>query len=136
MALINPPILLVWMMQPYLVGLKLIKATFINIYNDDAYIVIKDSEYHKLNNPDIGATFEVNDYRGVVVGIGKALLMDYLAHLRYIRRIHALFQIYRQHDYTISYILVEPKTTNDIPYIKKQVKAIGYSALTQDEFVE
>ena len=37
--------------------------------------------------------------------------------------------------FTISYILVEPKNNNDIPYIKKQVKDLGYFALTQDEFV-
>lgn len=112
-----------------------IKGNIYNIYNNDAYIVIKDAEYHKLNNPEIGTTFEVNDYRGVIVGVGKALVNGLFGtptlYTTYNRAISDLPQT----RFTISYILVEPKSLQDIAYIKEQVKALGYIAMTQDEFV-
>ena len=37
--------------------------------------------------------------------------------------------------YTISYVLVEPKSPSDIPKIKQQVAALGYLALTKEEFI-
>ena len=38
--------------------------------------------------------------------------------------------------YTISYVLVEPKSASDIPKIKQQVEALGYLALTKEEFMQ
>jgi putative ABC transport system permease protein len=38
--------------------------------------------------------------------------------------------------YTISYVLVEPKSAGDIPQIKKQVAALGYEARTKKEFMQ
>ena len=38
--------------------------------------------------------------------------------------------------FTISYLLVEPKTPADVPLIKQQVAAAGYVALTKDEFIQ
>ncbi len=38
--------------------------------------------------------------------------------------------------YTVSYVLVEPKSGNDVQYIKQQVKSLGYEALTADEFIQ
>jgi putative ABC transport system permease protein len=38
--------------------------------------------------------------------------------------------------FTISYLLVEPKSEGDIANIKKQVAAAGFLALTQDEFMQ
>jgi len=37
--------------------------------------------------------------------------------------------------YTISYILVEPKSNEATAYIKREVKQMGYEALTSDEFI-
>jgi putative ABC transport system permease protein len=37
--------------------------------------------------------------------------------------------------FTTSYVLLEPKTPADVPRIKHQVEALGYMALTRDEFV-
>ncbi|MGB6526011.1 MAG: ABC transporter permease, partial [Candidatus Acidiferrales bacterium] len=37
--------------------------------------------------------------------------------------------------YTISFVLVEPKSSSDIPKIKQQVESLGYLALTKDEFM-
>ena len=38
--------------------------------------------------------------------------------------------------YTISYVLVEPKSAEDIPRIKHQVELLGYQALTKEEFMQ
>src|SRR6185503_2433041 len=37
--------------------------------------------------------------------------------------------------FTMSYMLVEPKTPADVQYIKDQVAAAGYRALTKQEFI-
>lgn len=113
----------------------MLQGNIYNIYNNDAYIVVKDAEYHKLDNPAMGTTFEINDNRAVVVGIAKALVGGLFGtptlYTTYSRAISDLPTT----RFTISYILVEPKNLTDIAYIKAQVKALGYMALTQDEFV-
>lgn len=114
---------------------EVIDGDIYDIYNNDAYIVAKDAEYHKLNNPEVGTTFEINDHRAVVVGHSKAFVNGLFGsptlYTTYTRAIADLPTT----RFTISYILVEPKTLKDIPYIKNQVAQLGYSALTQDEFV-
>jgi putative ABC transport system permease protein len=106
-----------------------------DLYNNDAYIVVNDAEYHKLHNPTIGTTFEINDHRAVVVGIAKALMGGLFGtptlYTTYTRAISNLPHT----RFTISYILVEPKSPADIAYIKAQVQALGYVALTQQEFI-
>jgi putative ABC transport system permease protein len=113
-----------------------INGNIYGIYNNDAYIVVKDAEYPKLNNPEIGTTFEVNDHRGVVVATGKALVSGLFGtptlYTTYTRAISDLPTT----RFTISYILVEPKKHTDVAYIKQQVAALGYLALTQDDFVK
>lgn len=112
------------------------RGNIYSIYNDDAYIVIQDAEYHKLNNPDIGATFEINDHRGVIVGMGTALVNGLFGtptlYTTYRRAISTLPMT----RFTISYILVEPKNARDIPLIKKEINKLGYNTLTQAEFVQ
>lgn len=48
---------------------KLIEGSIENIFADNGFIVVKDEEFVKLGNPTIGTTFEINDHRGVIVGI-------------------------------------------------------------------
>lgn len=114
---------------------RMIKGDIYNIYNNDAYIVLKDAEFHKLDNPDMGTVFEVNDHRGVIVGMAKGLVSGLFGtptlYTTYRRAISDLPTT----RFTISYILLEPKSDEDITYIKKQIEALGYLALTQDEFV-
>lgn len=114
---------------------KMIQGDITAIYNNDAYIVMKDSEYPKLDNPQIGTTFEINDHRAVIVGIGKALVNGLFGtptlYTTYTRAISDLPTT----RFTISSILVEPKTEADIPYIQKCVKELGYVALTQQQFI-
>lgn len=113
----------------------MLSGNIIDIYNNDAYIAIKDGEFSKLNNPTIGSTFEVNDHRGVFVGTGEALMAGLFGtptiYTTYRRAISDLPTT----RFTITYILVEPKSETDIAYIKEKIKEYGYLALTEDEFI-
>jgi putative ABC transport system permease protein len=50
---------------------ELIQGKIEDIFADDGFIVVKDDEFHKLQNPTLGTTFEINDHRAVVIGIAK-----------------------------------------------------------------
>jgi len=50
---------------------ELIEGKIEDIYGEDAFIVVKDPEFPKLGNPHVGTEFQVNDHRGVIVGIAK-----------------------------------------------------------------
>ncbi len=105
-----------------------------DIYADNGFIVVDDAEYGKLGSPVLGQEFELNDNRGVVVGIARVnsfglfgiptLYTTYSRAIEYIPGTR----------FTISYILVEPKSPGDIPEIKKQVAKLGYLALTKKDF--
>ncbi len=113
---------------------ELEKGEIENIYADNAFIAVDDAEYPKLESPPIGTEFELNDHRGVIVGVAKVnsfglfgvptLYTTYSRAIEYIPNTR----------FTLSYILVEPKSANDVSSIKDAVKKLGYLALTRDEF--
>lgn len=106
-----------------------------NIFAENAFLAVRDSEFSKLGNPGIGSTFELNDHRGVIVGIARVsssglfgiptLYTTYSRALQYIPNTR----------FTISYLLVEPKSARDVAGIEQEVHAQGYLALTKDEFM-
>lgn len=119
-----------------LLGRPTMKAGRIeDIYAENGFIAIDDAEFPKLKNPALGTTFELNDHRGVIVGIAKVassglfgtptLYTTYARATRYIPSTR----------YTTSYILVEPKSQRDIARIKREVAALGYRAYTKEEFM-
>jgi len=115
---------------------ELIEGKIEDIFAENAFIVVDDAEINKLENPKIGTEFEINDNRGVVVGLAKAnssglfgvptLYTTYNRAITYIPSTR----------FTTSFILIEPKKSTDIPYIKDQVRKLGYEALTDDEFMQ
>jgi putative ABC transport system permease protein len=114
---------------------ELIEGKIEDIYGDNAFIVVRDQEFSKLENPKIGTTFELNDHRGVIVGIARVTISGlfgiptlYTTYNRAIQYIPSL-------RYTISYILAEPKSKDATTAIKEEVKRLGYEALTADEFI-
>ncbi|AIO69100.1 ABC transporter permease [Burkholderia oklahomensis] len=120
-----------------LLGRPTMKAGRIeDIYAENGFIAIDDAEFPKLKNPALGTTFELNDNRGVIVGIAKVassglfgtptLYTTYARATRYIPSAR----------YTTSYILVEPKSDPDIAHIKQAVAALGYRAYTKEEFMK
>lgn len=114
----------------------LIEGQIEDIYAENAFVVVKDSEFPKLENPRLGTEFELNDHRGVIVGIAKVttsglfgvptLYTTYTRALQYIPSMR----------FTTAFILVEPKNAAAVPHIKEQVKALGYDALAKDEFIQ
>ncbi len=114
---------------------NLITGNIQSIFAENAFIAIQDSEFYKLENPHIGTEFELNDHRGVIVGTARVassglfgvptLYTTYSRALQYIPNTR----------FTISYLLVEPKSAADVPGIKRRVERRGYLALTRDEFI-
>jgi len=113
---------------------ELLQGSMDNIFAENGFIAVKDEEFPKLGNPKIGTEFELNDHRGVIVGIAKvatgALYGAPTLYTTYYRAI----QYIPSTRFTVSYILVEPKSKSDIPYIKQQVAELGYLAMTNREF--
>jgi len=114
----------------------LIEGNIHDIYAENAFIVVKDAEFAKLENPKIGTEFEINDHRGVIVGIAKVTTSGlfgvptlYTTYNRAITYIPSL-------RFTAAFILIEPKSSDAVPYIKQQIAQFGYEALTADEFIQ
>ncbi|NNM83529.1 MAG: FtsX-like permease family protein [Burkholderiales bacterium] len=106
-----------------------------DIYAENAFIAVQDSELRKLDFPKIGSEFEINDHKAEVVGIARVTTSGlfgvptlYTTYSRAITYIPST-------RFTTSYILVEPKSDADIPRIRSQVKKLGYQALTREEFI-
>jgi putative ABC transport system permease protein len=115
---------------------ELIEGNIENIYAENAFIVGKDAEFPKLENPHIGSEFELNDHRGVIVGIAKVSTSGLFGIPTLYTTYQRAIQYIPNPRYTISYVLLEPKSTNDIARIKQQVTALGYMALTKEEFMQ
>ena len=105
-----------------------------DLYADNAFMVVNDAEFSKLENPKIGTVFELNDHRGVIVGIARVaanglngvptLYTTYSRAIEYIPTTR----------FTISYVLAQAKSEAAVAGIKQQVAKLGYVALTKDEF--
>src|SRR5208283_938272 len=98
--------------------------------------VVRDAEFSKLENPHIGSELELNDHRGVIVGIAKVATSGLYGIPTLYTTYERAVQYIPNPRFTISYVLVEPKSTNDIPRIKQQVEALGYRARTKEEFMQ
>jgi putative ABC transport system permease protein len=105
-----------------------------DIYNDNTFIVINDAEYDKLGSPKLGATFELNDHRATIVGIGKVASNG-------LNGVPTLYTTYNRAKefipstrFTLSYVLLKPKSAAAVPGIQAQVAKLGYVALTSAEF--
>jgi putative ABC transport system permease protein len=107
-----------------------------DIFGENAFLAVEDSEFSKLENPTIGTEFELNDHRGVIKGIAHVASSGLFGVPTLYTTYYRALQYIPNTRFTVSYILVEPKTPADIPAIKAQVKAAGYVALTKDEFID
>ncbi len=114
----------------------IIEGNISAIFNNDAYIVVKDSEYVKLGTPHIGSTFEINDHRAIVVATAKVPIPGLFG-------IPTLYTTYSRATetlptgrFTLSYVLLQPKNNSDINKIKEKICELGYAALTRQEFID
>jgi len=115
---------------------ELIEGQIENIYAENGFIVVRDAEFSKLENPHIGSEFELNDNRGVIVGIAKVNTSGLYGTPTLYTTYSRAVQYLPNPRYTISYVLVEPQSAGDIKAIKDQVQALGYLALTKEEFMK
>ena len=113
---------------------ELEQGNILDIYADNSFIAVNDAEFYKLNNPKVGTVFELNDHRGVIVGIAKVASNG-------LNGIPTLYTTYsRAIEYipsprfTISYVLAQAKSPAALVSIKKKVADLGYIALSKDEF--
>ncbi len=115
---------------------ELIEGNIGNIFAENGFVVVKDAEFPKLGNPVIGTDFELNDHKGVVVGVAKVTTSGLFG----VPTLYTTYNRARQYipstRFTISFIMIEPKNGDAVPYIKQQVKLLGYDALTKDEFIK
>jgi putative ABC transport system permease protein len=115
---------------------RLIEGDIADIYAENGFVVVQDEEYIKLQNPKIGTEFELNDNRGVIVGIAKVpasglfgiptLYTTYSRAVQYIPSMR----------YTTSFILIEPQNAAAIPDIEDQVRRLGYVAVTEEGLID
>jgi len=115
---------------------ELISGKIEDIFAENAFIAIKDSEFYKLKGANIGTEFELNDHRGVIVGLAHVASSGLFGVPTLYTTYYRTLQYIPNTRFTISYVLVEPKTPADVANIKRQVAAAGYLALTKDEFIQ
>jgi putative ABC transport system permease protein len=114
---------------------ELIEGKIEDIFAENAFIVVEDAEFRKLENPKIGTEFEINDNRGVVVGLARANSSGLFGVPTLYTTYNRAITYIPTSRFTTSFILIEPKKRSDIPFIKEQVQRLGYEALTDDEFM-
>jgi putative ABC transport system permease protein len=114
----------------------LLEGKIEDIYAENGFIAVRDAEIDKLENPHIGSEFELNDFRGVIVGLAKVTSSGLYGTPTLYTTYERAIQYIPNPRYTISYVLVEPKNASDIPQIKKQVEVLGYQARTKEEFMK
>jgi putative ABC transport system permease protein len=115
---------------------KLLEGRIEDMYGENAFVVVKDPEFSKLENPRVGTEFQVNDHRGVIVGIAKVTSSGLFGVPTLYTTYNRALQYLPNPRFTISYVLVEPKSQADIPRIAREVQALGYLALTKDQFID
>jgi len=115
---------------------ELLEGNIEDIYAENGFIAVKDAEFEKLENPKIGSEFELNDNRAVIVGIANVSTSGLYGIPTLYTTYERASQYLPNPRFTISFVLVEPKTTADIQNIQKQVAALGYLALTKEEFMQ
>jgi len=107
-----------------------------DIYAENGFIVVHDAEFRKFGSPTLGTEFELNDHRGVVVGIAKVANSGLFGIPTLYTTYNRAIQYIPNARFTTSYVLVEPKDPAIVPHIQDQVKRLGYDALTRDQFIQ
>jgi putative ABC transport system permease protein len=115
---------------------ELLAGDIEDIFAENGFIAIRDAEFYKLGNPAVGTEFEINDHRGVIVGIARVASSALFGIPTLYTTYNRALQYLPNTRFTIAYILVEPKTPADVTTIKRLVAAAGYVALTKEEFIQ
>jgi putative ABC transport system permease protein len=114
---------------------QLLAGRIEDVFAENAFLAVDDSEFYKLKGAKLGTEFELNDYRGRIVGIARVASSGLFGVPTLYTTYYRALQYIPNTRFTISYVLVEPKTPADVVRIKQRVAAAGYLALTKDEFI-
>jgi putative ABC transport system permease protein len=114
----------------------LLQGDISNIYAENGFVIVKDEEFIKLKNPEMGTEFEINDNRGVIVGVATVPASGLFGMPTLYTTFSRAVQYIPSMRYTISYILVEPASPEAIPTIKREVGRLSYEVLTENEFID
>jgi putative ABC transport system permease protein len=115
---------------------ELVEGNITDIYAENGFVVVKDAEYRKLKNPAIGTEFELNDNRGVIVGIAKVPASGLFGVPTLYTTFNRAIQYIPSMRYTISFILVEPQNPQAVAHIREEVSALGYETVTEQGFID
>jgi putative ABC transport system permease protein len=115
---------------------QMLEGRIEDIFADNAFIAVMDSEFRKLENPKIGTAFELNDHQGVIVGIADVASSGLFGVPTLYTTYSRAIQYIPSPRFTVSYILVEPRSSSDTPNIEREVKRLGYRAVTQEQFID
>jgi len=113
----------------------LLKGNIEDIYAENSFFLVKDSEFRKFEYPDIGTEFELNGHRGVISGIATVPVSGLFGIPTLYTTYNRAIEYIPQSQFTLTYILVEPKSAAVVPYIEQQIAKLGYKGLTLQEFV-
>lgn len=114
---------------------RLLEGNIQDIYGESAFLIVKDTEFPKMESPRVGTEFELNDHRGVIVGVATVASSGLFGVPTLYTTYERALQYIPNPRFTISYILVQPKSAADVARIKQQTKDLGYLALTKNEFM-
>ena len=115
---------------------RLVQGRIEDIYAENGFVVVKDEEFAKLKNPTIGTEFELNDNRGIVVGLATVSASGLFGIPTLYTTFSRAVQYIPSMRYTISFILVEPRAAADIPRIAAEVRRLGYDAVTEQGLID
>ena len=114
----------------------LIEGQIDDIYAENGFVVVNDEEYPKLESPKIGTEFELNDNRGVIVGVAKVPASGLFGIPTLYTTFNRAIQYIPSMRYTISFILIEPQNASAIPHIQDEVKRLGYDVMTEQGLID
>jgi putative ABC transport system permease protein len=107
-----------------------------DIYAENGFIAVNDAEFTKLGNPAIGTEFELNDHRGVIVGIATVPASGLFGIPTLYTTFSRAVQYIPSMRYTMSFVLVEPRDAAAIAHIRDEISKLGYDVVTEDGFVD
>jgi putative ABC transport system permease protein len=114
---------------------SLLQGNIQDIFAENGFLVVHDAEFPKLESPALGTEFQLNDHRAKIVGIARVASSGLFGVPTLYTTYNRAKQYLPNSRFTTSYILVEPKTPRDVEQIEQRVHAMGYLALTKDQFV-
>ncbi len=115
---------------------RLVGGRIEDIYAENGFVVVQDEEVSKLENPKIGTEFELNDHRGVIVGLAKVPASGLFGIPTLYTTFSRAIQYVPSMRYTISFILVEPQTPAAFQHIAEEVARLGYATVTEQGFID